>query len=152
MTMYTAHHRVTPVVAITPQIIVNSCSPENLVSGDIDLKGSNAAAIYVVLGDVDELGGSPVGAAKVETILEHAADDGTGSPGAYAAVALADVVGPTSVSGGVVATSTADQAFVANLSYVGDKRFIRLTLQPTALTNGGQITAFVMKGHPRHAT
>ena len=112
MTMFTHHHRIAPVIAVTPQLIVNSGSPENLVSGDIDLKGYNSAGIYAVAGDIDEMGTSPVGAAKIETILEHADDDGTGSPGAYANVALADVVGPTSVTNGVVASSQTDAGFV----------------------------------------
>ena len=80
-------------------------SPEGLQSGNIDLQGFHSAEVVAYLGDIDELGGSPVGDAKVQLLLEHADDDGTGSPGAYAAVALADVLGPSTVTAGIVATT-----------------------------------------------
>ena len=106
--------------------------------------------VVAMLGDIDELGGSPVGGAKVEMIIDHADDDGTGAAGTYAAVAIADVIGPTSVTSGVVASTTGDESFL-EVGYKGGKRFIRVTLQPTALTNGGPISAMVIKGVPRHA-
>ena len=64
--------------------------------------------------------------------------------------ALADVIGPASVSGGIVSSVTTDAAPV-EVGYLGEKRYIRLTLKPTGLTNGGPIAALVIKGHPRHA-
>ncbi len=77
--------------------------------------------------------------------LEHSDDDST-----YSNVALADVLGPSSVSSGVVASSTTDQTFL-EVGYVGGKRYIRVTLVPTGLSNGGPVAAWVVKGHPRHA-
>ncbi len=145
MTMQDLHNSIAAVVAVNPQTISGS----NLISGNIDLKGFNSAEIIVHLGDIDELGGSPVGAAKLEVKLEHADDDGTGSPGAYADVALADVLGPASVSAGVVASSTTDNR-VIEVGYLGEKRFARVTLVPTGLTNGGPVAALVVKGNPRH--
>ncbi len=146
MTMRDLHNSIAHAVAVAPQVISGS----NLASGDIDLLGFNSAEIVAFLGDIDELGGSPVGSAKLEVKLEHADDDGTGAPGAYANVALADVLGPTSVGSGVVASTTTDQNVLA-VGYVGDKRFVRVTLVPTGLTNGGPVSAWVAKGHPRHA-
>ncbi len=146
MTMRDLHNNIAAAVAVNPQTISGS----NIVSGDIDLAGFNAAEVIAHLGDIDELGGSPVGAAKLEVKLEHADDDGTGAPGAYANVALADVIGPSSVTGGVVASTTGDNAAL-EAGYVGDKRFIRVTLVPTGLTNGGPVSALVVKGAARHA-
>ena len=150
MTMRSTFHSTDTQVAIWPQTIINSGSPENLVSGGVDLQFFNSAKVIVILGDIDELGGSPVGAAQVEVILEDGDDNST-----WTAVTLVDVVGPSSVTGGVVATTTTDIAAAGaggalEVSYVGDKRYIRVTLQPTALTNGGPITAIVERGHPRH--
>ena len=96
------------------------------------------------MGDIDELGGSPVGTAKLEVILEHSDDDST-----YTNVVLADVLGPTSVTNGVVLTTTTDGQ-ILDVGYVAEKRYIRVTLQPTGLSNGGTICAWVTKGHPRH--
>ena len=50
----------------------------------------------------------------------------------------------------MVATATSDLA-PTSVGYVGDKRFIRVTLTPTGLTNGGPVGVIVNKGHPRHA-
>ena len=146
MTMRDLHNNIAHVAAVTPQTIAGS----NLVSGNIDLAGFNAAEVVAYLGDIDELGGSPVGDAKVQMLLEHADDDGTGSPGTYANVALRDVLGPSAVTAGIVATSTTDNGFL-EVGYVGGKRFIRATLVPTGLTNGGPVAAWVVKGNARHA-
>ncbi|MFQ6018231.1 MAG: hypothetical protein ACE5KF_08535 [Kiloniellaceae bacterium] len=146
MTMRDLHNNTAAVVAVSPQTIAGA----NLASGNLDLAGFNAAEVIAHLGDIDELGASPVGSAKLEVKLEHADDDGTGAPGTYANVALADVLGPTSVTGGIVASSTTDNK-VLEVGYIGDKRFIRVTLVPTGLTNGGPVSALVVKGHPRHA-
>ena len=141
MTMRDLHNNITSIRAVRPQTITSS----NLVGAGIDLKGFNSAEIVVEFGDIDEMGGSPVGAAKVDTQLEHSDDDVT-----YADVALADVIGPASVGGGIVSSVTTD-ADPVEVGYVGEKRYIRVTLKPTGLTNGGPITALVIKGHPRHA-
>ena len=146
MTMRDLHNNITHVTAVAPQTIAGV----NLQSGNIDLSGFNAAEVVTFLGGIDELGASPVGAAKLEVKLEHADDDGTGSPGAYANVGPADVLGPSSVSGGIVASTAGGNSFL-EVGYLGDKRFIRVTLVPTGLTNGGPVAAWIAKGSPRHA-
>jgi hypothetical protein len=140
------HDSLAPTRAIQAQTITSS----PLVSGNLDLAGFEAAEVLVDFGDIDEMGSSPEGGAQIAIKLEHAADDGTGSPGSYAEVALADVLGPGSVSGGVVSTVTTDAAPVA-VGYVGGRRFLRVTLTPTALTNGGPVGCWLFKGRPRHA-
>ncbi len=146
MTMRDLHNNIAHVTALAPQTIAGA----TLASGDIDLAGFSAVEVVAYLGDIDELGGSPVGGAKLELKLEHADDDGSGSPGAYAEVGLADVLGPASVTGGIVAGTTGDGTFL-EVGYLGDKRFVRLSLVPTGLTNGGPVAAWVAKGSPRHA-
>ena len=144
MTMRDLHNNIAHVTAVAPQTIAGS----NLASGDIDLVGFTAAEVVAYLGDIDELGGSPLGAAKLEVKLEHADDDGTGSPGAYANVGLADVLGPVAVTNGIVASTTGDNAFL-EVGYLGDKRFLRVTLVPTALTNGGAGRGLGRQGPPK---
>ncbi len=146
MTMRDLHNNLAVVRGIAPQTVAGS--PLN--TGNIDLRGFNAAEIVVEFGDIDEMGASPVGAAKLDIKIEHADDDGSGAPGAYADVTLADVIGPASVSAGVVASPTTDAAPV-EVGYIGDKRFIRVTLTPTGLVNGGPIACMIVKGHARHA-
>jgi hypothetical protein len=146
MTMRDLHNNLAVVRGIRPQTIAGSA----LNTGNIDLLGFNSAEVVVEFGDIDEMGASPVGAAKIDIKIEHADDDGSGSPGTYGNVALVDVIGPSSVTGGIVASPTTDASPV-EVGYVGDKRFIRVTLTPTGLTNGGPVTCVVAKGHPRHA-
>ena len=147
---YDLHNNLDFVSAIVPQTLAQTASPEGLQSANIDLQFFSSAEVVAYLGDIDEMGTSPVADAKVQMILEHADDDGSGSPDTFAAVALADVLGPTAVSGGIVATSTTDNTFLET-GYVGGKRWIRATLVPTGLTNGGPVSAFVVRGSPRHA-
>ena len=150
MTMRDLHNNIAHVTAVVPQTLTQGASPEGLQSGNIDIQGFNSAEVVAFLGDIDEMGSSPVGDAKVQMLLEHADDDGTGSPGTYANVAVADVLGPAAVTAGIVATSTTDQVFL-EVGYMGDKRFLRVSLIPTGLTNGGPVAAWVAKGSPRHA-
>ena len=153
MTMRDLHNNIVHVQALSPKTIVNSGSPENLVGPNIDLAGFNSAEVVVYLGDIDELGGSPVGDAKVELKLEHADEAAAGddTPGTFSNVAVTDVLGPSSVTSGIVGSSTGDDGAFIEVGYTGDKRFVRVTLIPTSLTNGGPIAAWVTKGHPRHA-
>ena len=143
---YDLHNNVATVHAISPKTIVNTGSPENLVSPGIDLQFFSSAEVGVYLGDIDELGGSPVGTAKLDVQLEHSDDDST-----YTFVAKADTLGAlATITSGVVLSPTAKDA-VSEVGYIGGKRYIRVTLIPTALTNGGPVAAWVTKGHPRHA-
>ena len=75
MTMRDLHNNIAAAVAVNPRTISGS----NIVSGDIDLAGFNAAEVIAHLGDIDELGGSPVGAAKLE--VRHLKADGSLDPG-----------------------------------------------------------------------
>ena len=140
------YHNVLPTRALTIQTISSSA----LDTGDVDLRGFEAAQVVVDFGDIVELGVSPVGNAKLDVKLEHADDDGTGNPGAYAAVAVTDVIGPASVTAGVVASTTTDLALI-RVGYIGAKRFIKVTLTPTDLTTGGPVGVWVEKAHARHA-
>ncbi len=146
MTMRDLHNNLVPTRAIQVQTITSSA----LASGNLDLAGSSAAEVLVDFGDVNELGDPPTGGAQVAIKLEHADDDGTGSPGSYADVTLLDVIGPSAVTGGVVSTVT-DDALPVRVGYVGGKRFLRVTLTPTALTIGGPIGAWLLAGRLRHA-
>lgn len=148
MTMQDLNSNVAPVHAIAAQTI--SQGGGALVSGNIDLAGFNAAQVVVHYGDIDEMGASPQGSAQIAVKLEHADDDGAGAPDSYANVTDADVTGASGVAAGVVATVVSDLV-PTTAGYVGGKRFLRITLTPTGLTNGGPAGVIVNKGHPRHA-
>ena len=142
---YDLHNRVAHVGAIVPQTLAQTASPDGLSSSGVDLRFFHSAELAVYLGDIDEMGSSPVGDAKVQVQLQHSDDNST-----FTNVALADVLGPSSVSGGIVASSTTDNT-ILEVGYVGGKRYIKVIVIPTGLTNGGPVAAWVTKGNPRHA-
>jgi len=135
-------------LAFGSSVTVQTISAGNLTGSGVDLKGFNSATVLLVMGDIDEMGGSPQGSARIDVQLQHS-DDGSG----WGNVTDGDVVdlsGVTSVTGGIVASTSDDRTPVA-VGYVGDKRYLRAILQPTGLSNGGPAGAVVIKGQPRHA-
>lgn len=148
MTMRDLHNTVAAVHAIPAQTINQAGGA--LQSGAIDLAGFSSADVTVHFGNVVELGPTPSPGAQIDVRLEHAADDGTGAPGAFTDVSDADVVGATGVVSGVTNSPT-DDTEVVSVGYVGDRRFLRVTLTPVNLTSGGPAGVLVIKGHPRHA-
>lgn len=127
------------------QTVDSAGSPNEFTTNDVDLQGFDSAMFLVDFGDIDEMGSSPVGSAKIDVLVEHAADDGTGSADTYAAVADADLDGATQ-SSGIVSSPTTDANEVV-FGYVGSKRFVRITLIATGLTNGGPAGVWMINGH-----
>ena len=133
-----------PVRMLQAQTITGSA----LNTGDVDTQGFDSVQIFVDFGDIAEMGASPEGGAQIAILLEHADDDGTGSAGTYAAVADTDfdTNGALTPSSGVISTPTSDLVLV-RFSYIGSKRFIRVTLTPTGLSTGGPVGVWGVKGH-----
>jgi len=144
MTTRSTYSDVLPVRLLQAQTISSSA----LNTGDVDTQSFDSVQVMVDFGDIAEMGASPEGAAQIAVLLEHADDDGTGAAGAYAAVASTDVDtdGALTVSSGVVSTPTTDTALV-RFSYIGSKRFVRVTLTPTGLSTGGPVGVWALKGH-----
>lgn len=144
MTMRDLSHDLAFGNSVTVQTITSS----NLTGVGVDLKGFNSATVVLVMGDIDEMGGSPQGSAKIDVQLQDSDDNST-----WSNVTDGDVVdlsGVSSVTGGIVASTSDDRTPVA-VGYVGERRYLRAILQPTGLTNGGPAGAVVIKGQPRHA-
>lgn len=125
---------------------MQTISAAALNSGDVDTRGFESAMFLVDFGNIDEMGASPQGAAQIAIKLEHADDDGSGNPGSYAAAAAGDVDGLTPDAQGVVATPTSDLNEVT-FGYIGSKRFLRVTLTPTGLANGGPVGVWMLNSH-----
>ncbi len=131
--------------ALQMQTLTNTGSPDMLDTGDVDLRGFDSALFLIDFGDIDEIGGSPVGTAQVQVRMQHADDDGTGAAGTYANVAADDVDGATPTNG-VVSTVTTDANEVV-VGYVGSRRFVKIQLLPTGLTNGGPAGVWLIQNH-----
>jgi hypothetical protein len=82
----------------------------------------------------------------VDFVLEHSTDNS-----AWAAVAQADVLGATVATGGIVRSLIAAKAAIdaapTELSYIGGRRYIRLTADFSGThATGTPMTAFAIRG------
>ncbi len=134
-------------VRVSQPGFVQTIQAANIQYADIDTRAFDSAMFAVVFGDIDEMGGSPQGAADIDVHVEHADDDGTGNPGAYAGVVAGDIDGDNiTVAAGIIANLTDDRN-AYSFGYVGSRRFVRVTLEPTGLTNGGPVGLVMLQGH-----
>lgn len=134
------------------QIVPQTISSAAINTGDVDLFGYNGALISTLIGTVAELNSGSPTAGSITVKVEHADDDGTGSAGSYSNVAAADISGATPSSGVVFTYDENNVGPNFQCSYVGDKRFIRVTLTPADLDTGGSVSADVFGAWPRHGT
>lgn len=125
-----------------PILVLDATVP---AAAEVDLKGFNAVVIEI------SNAAKPAGDTGTTTIaLSHADDDGTGVAGAYTACEAKDVNSLTAITSGVIFTlATAAQiAAVAQIGYVGGKRFIKITMaEADANATGTIIGINVIKGY-----
>lgn len=125
-----------------PQAITSAA----VTSGNIDTQGTGTLAVAVLLGTfADTLNSGK----RVDLKIEHADDDGSGAPAAYAACTDADVQGAEGLAAGVFAVVDANgeaaQRYV--IGYCGGKRFVKVTAVPTGLSSGGTIALLTLAGN-----
>lgn len=121
---------------------------------DIDLQGYDSATIFIGVG----AGGITFDTTnKIEFVLTHADDNGSGAAGTYTNVAVTDINGagaPTTVTNGIVKALTAAHASadVTEIGYVGGKRFIKFLADFSGTHGTGTpLSILLVKGHPRLA-
>lgn len=130
-------------LALAPQTI----DSDPLDSGDIDTQGAEALAVALLVGDMEDTLGEGV---RIDVKIEHADDDGSGAPGAYAACTDADVIYPGSLGedGVFVSIDSAGKAQKRHvIGYRGGKRFVRVTATPAGLEDGGPIALLAIRGN-----
>ena len=127
--------------ALMPQVIQATA----LNSGDIDMQGAEALSVALLVGD---LGDILSGSVKVDVKIEHAEDDGTGSPAAYTACTDTDVLNFTGLVSGLFLSidDAAKEQKRHVIEYKGAKRFVKVTATPTGLVTGGEIAMLTLKG------
>jgi len=128
--------------ALAPQTVQAAA----LDSGDIDMQKADSLAVTVAVGNiVDVLTASD----RLDLKIEHADDDGTGSPAAYAACTDDEVIGFTGLTSGLFMSidDTAKENKRHAIGYKGDKRFVKVTATPVSLITGGPIAMVAIKGH-----
>ena len=122
---------------VVPTIAV--ASHDAIATGaDVDTKGFESVMIERTCG---ALGGGTAG-----FIVEHADDDGAGSPDTYTAVADADLIG---TEADLLAADTVDDGLVATLGYIGKKQWVRVKLTEDVTMTTCLLGVNVVLGNPR---
>jgi hypothetical protein len=132
------HNNLSTALLVAPQTATADVTPVS-----VDLLGFRAAMVLLYIG----IGGITfTGTNKIEFILEHSNDNST-----WNAVAQADVLGPTVAAGGIVRSLVAAKAAadVQKISYIGGRRYVRLTPDFSGThATGTPMTAFMVRGMP----
>jgi hypothetical protein len=127
---------------LMPQTIHSS----ELDTGAIDTQGADIQSIVVLVGNItDTLSGT----VRVDLSIEHADDNGSGSPEAFAACTDSDVLNFTGLTSGIFASvnasGLAEKRYV--IDYIGGLRFVKVIATPVGLTNGGPIAMLGLQGN-----
>ena len=96
----------------------------------VDLSGYNAAELVMVSGTVTD-------GTHAVTLTEGSASDLSDGT----AVAAGDILGS------LPSFTTTDSNATKRVGYVGNKRYVRLTITPTGATTGGIFGAIFLRGH-----
>lgn len=118
---------------------VQTISTDTTTDGnDIDMTGYQSVMFAFFTGDYTD--------GDYEPLIEHADDDGTGSPDTYTAVDDDDLL-PTG-TGQEAARSLGAANAIDQIGYRGSKKFVRLAIVSTSTTTGATVGAVAVQGHP----
>lgn len=126
-----------------PQVITNA----PVAGAVIDTQGIGTLAVAVLVGAAADTLGPAV---YIDLKIEHAEDDGTGNPAAFAPCTDGDVLPDMTLSSGVFKRidSNAEANARYALEYRGAKRFVKVSAVPAGLENGTPIAMIALCGNP----
>lgn len=139
-------HDIISNIAVAQVLAPQTIQASALTSGNIDCQGSETLAVAVLVGNIsDTLDASN----RIDLKIEHADDDGTGSPGSYASCTDDDVLNATGLSSGIFMSLDANGKENARhvIGYRGGKRFVKVTATPVSIETGGPIAMVALKGN-----
>ena len=143
-------HDIVNNIAVMQVLAPQTIQAAALDSGAIDTQGRETLAVAVLVGAVgDTLDSSN----RIDLKIEHADDDGTGSPAAFAACTADDVLNADTVTDGIFFSVDDDDKENARhvIGYRGGKRFVKVTATPVSLSTGGAIAMIALQGNPAQA-
>jgi len=128
---------------LSPQTIQGSA----LNTGNIDMQGVEALSVVILVGNIVDVLDSTH---RIDLKIEHADDDGTGSPAAYAACTDDHVLNFTGLAAGLFQSVNSNSLELRRfvIDYRGGLRFVKVTATPVTLTTGGPIAMLALKGLP----
>lgn len=133
-------------IGIEQSLMPQTIQASALNTSDIDTQGAEALAVVLLVGDIADTLSSSV---RIDVKIEHADDDGTGSPDSYTDCVDADVLNFTGLSSGQflsIDTSGEEQKRYM-IGYRGGKRFVKVTATPVSLSTGGAVAFMTLKGN-----
>lgn len=128
-------NNLTPKPAILPAVVTDNTAQTGQI---IDTLGYDSLAFAIVTGTL-------VDADATFAVLIEDGDDAALSDAA--AVADADLIGTEAQAGFTFADDTAAK----KIGYAGDKRYVRMTITPSANASAAPIAAVALLAHPRTA-
>ncbi len=139
-------HNIVNTTGIEQSLMPQTIQAAALNTGNIDMQGAEALSVVVLVGNiVDTLDASH----RIDVKIEHAEDDGTGAPAAYAACTDDDVLNFAGLSSGLFlsidAAGKEQKRHV--IGYRGGRRFVKVTATPVSLTTGGPVALLALKGN-----
>lgn len=129
-------------VSVAQSIAPRTFDTDGTVDGsDVDLANFDAAVVLLEAGTWATDGSYAFN-------IQHADDDGAGSPDTYSDVAAADLDGSE-----ITVTSASNDNVVAAVGYIGNKRWLRVQMTTSGNTSGTlEAAAHVVRGKGRKHT
>lgn len=129
------HHNIAPTAGIAPQVATDNTA---LVSAIVDRRGYHDAEWIIATGTLADADATFV------VLLEHGDDSGLSDA---AAVPDNQLLGTEVLAGFTFAADNTTR----RLGYIGDKRYLRLTITPSANTGNAPLCAICVLGMPATA-
>ena len=127
------------VPAIQPAVNTN-LGTTALTGASIDRRGYEALTFAIITGALTDAD------AVYAVTMEEADDNGSGSPGAWTAVAAADIIGTLALAG----FNFANDGVCRKVGYIGNKQWVRIIITPTTTADSGNspIAVIAILGKP----
>jgi hypothetical protein len=138
-------HDIVNNIAVTQVLAPQTLQAAALGSGIIDRQGAETLVVAVLVG---AMGDTLDSTNRIDLKIEHADDDGTGAPAAFASCTAEDVAHADEVTDGIFFSVDDDEKAQARhvVGYRGAKRFVKVTATPVSLSTGGPIAMLALKG------
>ena len=139
-------HNIVNNIGVTQLLMPQTIIASALNTGTIDTQGADIQSVVVLVG---AMGDTLSGSVRVDLSIQHADDDGTGNPAAFAACDDDDVLNFSGLTSGIFESvnvaGLAGKRYV--IDYIGGLRFVKVIATPVGLTNGGPIAMLGLKGN-----
>lgn len=139
-------HDIVNNIGVTQLLMPQTIHSSELDTGSVDTQGADIQSIVVLVGNI---GDTLSGTVRIDLSIEHADDDGTGNPLAFAACDDTDVLNFSGLTSGIFASvnasGQAEKRYV--IDYIGGLRFVKVIATPVGLTNGGPIAMLGLQGN-----